>query len=356
MAHVIIAAQNSPASWKSQAVEICPGLGQDELVFNKYSDFEMAPGKYEITLWQPKSNTQGIGHGTVDTEVHLNFGSIYIADTWHENIQIGNFKLTGTVNPIYGAAFFAGSFNNIYVHPILNMTKGASHFFVYANRQTVTNITYDHCISQDSDSFGFLNSGEGSPSVIDGINYLSCEEYNAGVAATRTNIWVTGFDFAEYGGMTVKNLYAENCKGVGAWESVFHCEADPIKINFQLINCQASGGGQKPNNFVNGDGTIGPQYGAGFLMPFQPGRDTFIMQNCSGSNNKLGDLRLFNYATGVFDNYTPIPKEVKNMADYIFGRRTDPGSTDHHAGRGRISVLYRYLHEVGSHPVTNRDG
>ena len=145
-----------------------------------------------------------------------------------------------------------------------------------------------------------MNNGEGPGTLIDTVNYLYCEEYNAGVASTRNGDWVCGIDFAEYGGLTVKNLYAIGCIADGAWESCYHTEESPTKINFQIIDCVAKNGGKKPTAL----------YGAGFLWCFERAGETFYLENCSGSNNKLGDLRLLNDAGSAFIDYTPIPALV----------------------------------------------
>jgi hypothetical protein len=95
------------------------------------------------------------------------------------------------------------------------------------------------------------------------------------VATTRTNVWTTGFDFAEVASdpssLTVSNLYVINCSVNGAWESGFHMEGgNLVKQNVVITGCDSRNAGQKPDAL----------YGAGYLI----NGDTVIYNNTASSN------------------------------------------------------------------------
>jgi hypothetical protein len=310
-ATIIIAASNSTNTWKSEATATCTG-SNDQNTINKYltigNTVELAPGTFNINgLIIPATGGTLYGQGNTSVLNYQNkVGGILIDGVC--NITIGSLEITGHEDPSYG--FIVGlnglsSVSNFYFHDIKDMALGGDDFAIYACGGMIQNISFVRCDANSPDGFGFVVNGAGSPSTVTNLAYLSCTVENAGVASTRGNPWVTGFDLAGYDGMTVNGEYVINCSVNGAWESDFHYEAAPTKENCVIVGSSATNAGLKPSGFNNGNGTFGPQYGAGYLID---GLSDIILYNNTASSNVIADIRAWNGSAYV--NITPVANEI----------------------------------------------
>ncbi len=291
-ATIIIAASDSSSQWKSQATAVCDGIA-DQVEINAYlktgNVVQLAPGNFWINSWifpQGGSRLTGQGNATV---INLNNTSILVTTSVYpnvNNIELDNFKLAGTTNQ--GGAIMISAINaaasGFYVHDIWATTKGTTDFLVYANTNSkISNIAFVRDYADSPDGFGFAITGEGTNPRVEDVTYYRCSVYNAGVAPTRLVAsdgisWVTGFDLAEYHGLTVNRLQVIKCSVNGAWESDFHSELAPTKTNFVIMDSTASNAGLK---------TGGALFGAGYLVPFLSGRDDIVLSNNAAYNNMI---------------------------------------------------------------------
>jgi len=122
-------------------------------------------------------------------------------------------------------------------------------------------------------------SGEGTTPTIQNVTYYHCTVENAGIAKTRINDWVTGFDFCGYSGLTINGLSVIKCSVNGAWESDFYFEDAAIKENAILTGCNAQNAGKKMPS---------PIFGYGFVS----NTGDVIFSGNTASNNTNGDLCL----------------------------------------------------------------
>lgn len=296
---VIIAASDSSNEWKSQATAICDGTA-DQSEINAYltagNTVELAPGNFQCNGWiLPQANSHLIGQGN-DSIINLSDTGIQVLNV--NNFELGHFKLTGTAWQ-GGAVFLAVDEevkSGFQVHDIWCTAKGGNAFVVYANSGRITDISFVRCDADNPDGFGFLINGEGAVPVVEDITFYKCSVENAGVAASRTSDWVTGFDFAEYPGLTLNRMQAIDCSVNGAWESDYHFESDPTKIGCIITDCTATNAGIK---------TEGALYGAGYLV--DGSSDTILFDN-TGSSNEIADIRAWNGSS--FVNITPATNEI----------------------------------------------
>jgi hypothetical protein len=103
----------------------------------------------------------------------------------------------------------------------------------------------------------------------------------AGRPLPRSNgNWSTGIDVCEMydGNLTVRNVLVRNCTADYSWESGFHCEEAPRKINLTYEHCTANYNGQKKNWMGVGGAT---HYCSGFLVQ----GNTTMLRYCSASYN-----------------------------------------------------------------------
>ena len=293
---IIIAASNSNSHWKSEATAICKGTS-DQNIINRYlavgKTVELAPGTFNINgIILPASSTHLYGQGITTI---LNFSDAAININNVSNIELNSFLISGTINNSIGAAVFisvsSASQSGFSVHDISCNATGSNDFFSYVvGNLILSNLTYYNVDANAPDGMGFMLSGEGTTPGIQNVTYYRCTVENAGIAYTRLLSdgvsWVTGFDFAEYGGLTINHLQAIECSVNGAWESGFHFEDAPTKQDVIIIGCNAINSGQKPS----------PTFGYGFVS--NTGDVVFYDNTAAG--NTGGDLCLDNSV------YTPI--------------------------------------------------
>jgi len=136
----------------------------------------------------------------------------------------------------------------------------------------IKNIRVENCHAVDANTYGFVHSQwyyQDPPfepvneySTHTDIFYKDCTAKRLG-SATGFNPWITGFDFAEMN--HIKNLLVQNCVAEEIWESGFHFEYDPVKINCVIEDCVSIRNGRKP--YV-ANPVIGTTYfGSGYYAP-----------------------------------------------------------------------------------------
>jgi hypothetical protein len=281
-ATIIIAASDSSNQWKSEAIAVCTGTS-DQSVINTYLvpgiTVELAPGTFNISKnISLDNNTHLYGQGNTTV---INLEGAGISATNVNNVEIDHIEVTGIVNrSVINSAIWIGasstSVTGINIHDITCNSLGSDHFNVESKAaHEVSNVVFSNITSIDPDGFGFVLLGNGNEAnLITNVTFYKCNVTNAGVSATRTGNYVTGFDLAEYSTnpslLTVANIYVIKCSVDGAWESDFHMEGTPVEQNVVLTGCNASDAGQKPT----------PTYGYGYLI----NGDTVVCNNTASSN------------------------------------------------------------------------
>ena len=147
------------------------------------------------------------------------------------------------------------SSNQTFSNLEIDNANGIAGITIYANDNTISNLVFSNITIIDPEEFGVFLSGEGSPSVIQNVIFYNVNVIGAGTI-DNANAWATGFDLAEYSGLTINNIYFIDCTVNGAWESCFHTEDAPIVNNIVFTGCNAINGGEKP----------GFSYGFGYLL------------------------------------------------------------------------------------------
>ncbi len=238
-----------------------------------------------------------IGDGDGPTGTVLNFNDASAAAeqfvVYNKNgVTFSKFRMTG-----YGSIEVLASRSDVSAITIDHVTAYRCHGNDYAfgliafSPYKITGVTFTYCRAEGVDGFGFLLTGNGLKA---NVKFTDCSANYCGYYSTRFNKWATGFDVCESG--SVSNILLTRCTANYNLESGFHMEYYPSASGVLFTNCVASYNGQKPAGFVNGDGTIGPQYAVGFL--FNPKKLTSIsFDGCSGVGNIKGLSRLAPRAT-----------------------------------------------------------
>jgi hypothetical protein len=309
-ASIIIAASNSTYEWKLAATVVCTGT-DDQNTINNYltsgNTVELTPGIFNIDgliILTSRDSLSGQGDTTILNMVDNN-GEIYSDGV--NNVTVSNLEIAGKEYPSGGIFIGDGgkAADGVYVHDITDTALGGDDFVIYANKGTVSNISFVRCNASNPDGMGFMVNGAGSPSNVTNVTFFLCKVENAGVASTRGSPWVTGFGLCEYAGLTVNSEYVIDCYVSGSWESAFHYEVAPKKINCVVVGSSAADAGLKPAGFNNRDGTYGLQYGAGYLVD---GKSDTILYNNSASLNSVADIRAWNGSKYV--NVTAVANKV----------------------------------------------
>ncbi|MFA4971937.1 MAG: PKD domain-containing protein [bacterium] len=167
-------------------------------------------------------------------------------------------------------------------------------FVVYAENETIQDLTFDSCDCIDPQRYGFWMGGV-EPCKVKDIHYLDCLAQNCGrYGRALSPDWQNGFDIMENPAGIAENVTYENCTCTGSWESGWYSEGGATLINVQLINCAARDCGQ-----VEWSGAGSAAQGAGYLI-----QGSATLTNCLASGN-IRDVLLY-YAgavTGVATNF-----------------------------------------------------
>jgi len=269
---ITVAASNSPT--KDSAKYICDG-SDDQVEIQKAVDM-VAPGGGDVILLDGTFTLSGtinladgvnlIGLGAdVTTLTLVSVGGVSVSG----NSSLHDFGMTGQTR-----ISILGSHVKLTNITVRNYTSISPAFYVFASNEMIRDITFTNCNAIDGSSYGFKNSGEGSPNSISDITYSGCSVINAGRAA-QASPWIVGFDLTETTDIT--NMLVENCRAEGSWESGFYFEGPPQKNNVTLINCVSIDNGQKKTQTP-------PTYGAGFVG----GSSTMQFIDCTSQGNYVG--------------------------------------------------------------------
>jgi len=187
-----------------------------------------------------------------------------------DNIQLDNFKFTGDgqLEMVLGNNTLV---QNVKAENIYCMKPGAFRFILPTKVAEVSGLTVVGCSCYRVWWHGFsVNCALAGTYMIENVLFEDCASRYAGFEyegrGPRGNgNWSVGFDFAEnyYDAvMTIKDVIVRNCVAEYNWESGFHMEYTPTKINVLIENCVANYNGQK-RNYLNTTGQTA--YCAGFL-------------------------------------------------------------------------------------------
>ena len=193
--------------------------------------------------------------GTVDTTLAFVPGAArqLIA---RGNNAIASLSITGPCRLFVRASNVA--VENVVSHQAV---YGDAAFFLYAVSETLSGITFTDCHAIDTSGFGWYVNGEGTAPAITDVTLTRCTATNCGLSYDADNAvlreWVTGFNFAEAGVLTIGDIHAIDCTATRCYESGFHCERAPaIAAPCSMTRCTATDCGiDKPS----------PSFGAGLL-------------------------------------------------------------------------------------------
>jgi len=286
---IIIAATDSSAQWKSEATAICTGTSDQNLIESYLTSgaiVELAPGTYNCTgMIIMQSNTTLYGQG--DTTI-INLGPNYngnIQINNVSNVNVGDLEIKGT---FYNAAVnitttTSQSDINIYNVTCEGPIYGGTCFSIYP-KGTTSNVIFSGDDANSPNGCGFEIGG----GTVSNVIFYDDTVENAGIASTRANNYIVGFDLADSG--IVNNVFIIDCSVNKSWESCFHMESDSTKNNVVITGCNA---------IDAADGNRGYTYGYGYLLS----GDTIEYGN-TASLDAGGDLNI----NGVV--YTPMPDAI----------------------------------------------
>lgn len=167
-----------------------------------------------------------------------------------DNIQLDNFKFTGNGN----LELTLGKNTQLYNINGENVTcdrPGAFRFIIPTGTKYAYNLMVTNCRTYKTHWHGFFINALTSYSTIENVKFTACAAKYAGWPYPAENKWSVGFHLCEYygsskqGDMTIKNVMIKDCTAEYNWESGFHFEVRPNKINVTLDHCIAQYNGQK---------------------------------------------------------------------------------------------------------------
>jgi len=231
-----------------------------------------------------------------------------------DNIQLDNFRFTGD-----GQLEFTLGNNTVLQNITAENTScrrpGAFRFVLPRSVQSVSGLSVVNCHASKVWFHGFIiNSALPGIYEISNVLFDKCTSTYAGFEypgrGTRNNNtgnWSVGFDLADNyadSKLTIRNVLIRNCSSEYSWESGFHMENNPIKINVTFENCASNHNGQK-RMYVHVNETV--FYCSGYLLSSSgvllrnceanynsrygyncEGTTKPIMRNCVGINNRDG--------------------------------------------------------------------
>ncbi|HEY3421079.1 MAG TPA: hypothetical protein VGK23_11065 [Methanomassiliicoccales archaeon] len=237
----------------------------------------------------------GDGDGPTGTVLNFNDASASAEQfvVYNKNgVTFSNFRMTG-----YGSIEVLASRSSVTAITIDHVTAYRCHGNDYAfgliavSPYKISGVTFTDCHAEGVDGFGYLLTGTGQKA---NIKFTDCSANYCGYYSTRFNKWATGFDVCELG--SVSNVLLTRCTAKYNLESGFHMEYAASVTGVLFTDCVASYNGQKPAGFVNGDGTVGPQYAVGFLFNAKK-IPSISFDGCSGVGNIKGLSRMAPRAT-----------------------------------------------------------
>src|SRR5690554_5625925 len=320
MATKTIAAHNSPAEKKALADYICDGTGDHSEIIQAINASQsgdtvlLYEGTYNLAgSIFPKGGTTFKGEGVALTKLNLVGSSHIFID--YENVTVEDFFFSHTDSP--DGDKWLGGFVVRASYAKINRVNGwadqktAAVFHTLSSFQTPTAplqyVEYQDCVVDGAYTYPFLHNwwdGDTAKKTHKNIKYIRCKALNcgnvaqpqqpysipAGTGPYRFNEWVCGFDFAETN--DIDSLYVKECESSGNWESGFHMEWDPNKVNCVFEDCIAKNNGKKPNYpnetanpFYGFKTNTGEFFGSGFYLPNFKGR----LERCyTEANSRCG--------------------------------------------------------------------
>jgi hypothetical protein len=167
-----------------------------------------------------------------------------------DNIQLDNFKFTGNGN-IELTLGKNTQLYNIFADNVTCDRPGAFRFIIPTGSKYANNLIVSNCHTYKTCWHGFFINALAAYSTIENVKFLGCTARYAGWPFPAENKWSVGFHLCEYygstkqGDMTIKNVLIKDCTAEYSWESGFHFEVRPDKINVTLDHCVAQYNGQK---------------------------------------------------------------------------------------------------------------
>ncbi len=205
-----------------------------------------------------------------------------------DNIQLDNFRFTGEGQ----LEFTLGNntlLQNIRAENTYSKGPGAFRFVLPRSVHSVSGLSVINCHAYKVWYHGFIiNSALPGTYEIRDVLFDTCTSSYAGYEypgrGTRGNIsgnWSVGFDIADnYAGsvLTIRNVLVRNCTSEYSWESGFHMENAPTKINVVFDNCTSNYNGQKRSYVSVSNKTF---YCSGFLIS----SSGVTLRNCEANDN-----------------------------------------------------------------------
>jgi hypothetical protein len=272
---LVTAVDSSPVLQSNNAVFHCAGKddqNQIEVAINSLPKtggmVVLAAGTYQCSDdLHLNQRVKLIGMGEERTLLHFSAPADLVV---REHDEVRDLKITGSTS-----LFIVESHVKIEnVTMTVDQSKAAA-FYVYADNRSLEDFSFQNCSALNCGTHGFMNNGEGEQSRISYIRYSNCRAVNAGLN-TRYDPWTTGFDLTEL--VDLEHCRVYNCTAEGSWESGFHIEESPKKVDVVLENCVSLRNGQKQS-------VTPPKFGAGFLLS----GDTQAI-NCTSDGNYNGYL------------------------------------------------------------------
>jgi len=253
---VLISAKDSPPASQARAAFHCTGRDDQQQIESAVNSLPksggtvvLAAGTYlcsaDLHLTK-RVRLMGMG----EEQTYLTFTSPSNLEVREQN-EVRDMRITGSVS-----LFIIESHVTVQnVTMTVDRSKAAA-FYIYANNRILEDFSFQNCTALNCETHGFLNNGEGEVRNVKFVRYNNCRSLNAG-RMEQYDPWVTGFDLTE--SVNLFHCLVQNCTAQGAWESGFHMEDDPVKVNVVLRNCSSLQNGQKRTEVL-------PTFGAGFLL------------------------------------------------------------------------------------------
>lgn len=253
---VLVSAKDSAPTLQAKAAFHCTGRDDQQQIQSAIKSLPqtggtvvLAAGTYQCsTDLRLSKRVRLTGMGEEQTELHFSKPADLEV---REQDEVRDLKITGSASLL----IIESHVNVQNVTMTVDRSKKAA-FYIYANNRPIEDFSFLNCSALNCGTHGFMNNGEGEQSRVSYVRYLNCRSLNAGLTE-RYDPWVTGFDLTE--SVDLYHCRVQNCTAEGSWESGFHIEDSPRKVDIVLENCNSLRNGQKRS--------VGPpKFGAGFLL------------------------------------------------------------------------------------------
>lgn len=215
---------------------------------------------------------RGSGNGSV---LNLDPGRLVVRCSY---VDFYDFKMIGSQG-IYitpeAPGIDLGHYNICCVEANIKTGSLAGAVMIYPNDGEITDVTVRNYNAINCGGFGLLFGGWGSYKKVTNVLIEDCKFINCGRWEGRyisgAESWVTGLDICEQ--CDIEDVVVRRCFFSGNWESGFHAESAPTKVNVLVEDCLSVNNGQKPS----------ATYGRGYLIS-----GGMTLKNCKSRNNTMG--------------------------------------------------------------------